>query len=136
MESLLPSLINLDHTGFIWNCQELKAFDRVDCRYLFNVLRSLANGVTFSGGYKLLIILQWLASLQTAPALDPFQGPRGIRHGCPLSPVLLTIVLEHLAVINLLFMQTIFFCFSHHLNCQFQISYQYRKSSVIHLNIR
>lgn len=74
-----------------------KAFDRVDWQYLYTVLERFGFGPSFIGWIKILyndigsnvIVNNWLT------ARIPIG--RGVRQGCPLSPMLYVLTLEPLA---------------------------------------
>lgn len=122
LDSILPSIICPDQTGFVQNRQAFsnvgrlfniiynppsspiseivisldaeKAFDRVEWSYLFEALRRFGFGKNF---------LSWINLLYSSPLAnnnysDYFPLYRGTRHGCPLSPQLFLIAIEPLAV--------------------------------------
>lgn len=126
LETVLPSVINPDQTGFIkgryafsnirrllnviYNSSELgdqefvisldaeKAFDRVEWEYLFYVLRKFGFGKQFISWVKLLYTSP-LASIKTnGMDSDYFPLFRGTRQGCPMSPLLFALAIEPLAI--------------------------------------
>lgn len=125
LETVLPSLVSSDQTGFIKNRQlffnirrvfnilytpsstqvpevllaldAATAFDRVSWEYLFYTLQQFGFGNTFISWVKLLYTSP-LASVRTNDTYSPyFPLQRGTRQGCPLSPLLFALVMEPLA---------------------------------------
>ena len=74
-----------------------KAFDRVDWAFLFKTLGHLGFGPTFTQWIKLLYTDIFSAVLINGYSSDFFKPTRGVRQGCPLSPLLYVITMEVLA---------------------------------------
>lgn len=126
LETVLPTIISEDQTGFIKNRHSFanirrllnivyshssdikpevvismdaeKAFDRVEWNYLFLTLEK------FGFGEK---ILAWIRLLYTSPQAcvvtnhsrsKYFSLTRGTRQGCPLSPLLFAVAIEPLSI--------------------------------------
>ncbi len=125
LETVLPSIISTDQTGFIknrfscFNVRRLfnilyhpmslsmpqvlisldaeKAFDKVEWEYLF-YLQMFGFGASFISWVKLLY-KNPLASVHTNNISSAyFQINRGTRQGCPLSPLLFAVAIEPLAI--------------------------------------
>ena len=126
LESIIPSIISEDQTGFIGgrhsftNVRRLlsvihsppspvepevvisldaeKAFDRVEWAYLFSVLQQLGFGPG---------LISWVRLLYSSPHSSVCTNTqrskfvplfRGTRQGCPLSPLLFAIAIEPLSI--------------------------------------
>ncbi len=125
LESILPTIINPDQTGFVkgrssaHNVRRLlniiqysnqhtnsglvisldaeKAFDRVEWPYLFSVLSKFNLGDVF---------IKWVRMFYSSPTArvitnglksPEFTLARGTRQGCPMSPLLFALAIEPLA---------------------------------------
>ncbi|KAF3792327.1 reverse transcriptase-like protein [Nymphaea thermarum] len=91
---VVHSLYCLRLPSFILKLDIFKAFDSVSCEFLSDLLTRLAFGPSFR---------QWVMSLVTGAQLvvsfngkcgDFFCLERGLRQGCPLSPLLFNLVAE------------------------------------------
>ena len=74
-----------------------KAFDRVDWAYLQRVLRTMNFGDGFCQWVSLLYSRISSSVLVNGELSLPFQVSRGVRQGCPLSPLLYIIIAETIA---------------------------------------
>lgn len=125
LERVLPNIINVDQSRFVVgrnSCNNMrrllnviqlshqqkltsmvigldaeKAFDRVEWPFLFSALDTFGLGETFCSWVKLLYNRPLAAIRINGQTSSYFPLGRGTRQGCPLSPLLFTIVIEPLA---------------------------------------
>lgn len=125
LEKLLTFLINPDQTGFIQNrfsstnvrrllniiqyssqrnCRAFaisldaeKAFDRIEWKYLFNVLERFGIAGNFLKWIKTLYHSPMACVMTNGVQSPPFTVHRGTRQGCPLSPLLFALAFKPLA---------------------------------------
>ena len=88
----------LDWPVAILSLDQEKAFDRVDWSFLFSTLGVMGFGPSFISWIKLLY-----SNIRSAILVNNFRSPycfpsRGVRQGCPLSPLLYVLTMEVLAV--------------------------------------
>jgi hypothetical protein len=67
------------------------AFDRVRHNFLFTVMENFGFAPAFINWIKACIGSPWIAPLVNGWATRFFQASRGLRQGCPLSPLLYAI---------------------------------------------
>ena len=82
----------------ILSLDQEKAFDRVDWDFLLAVLRRMGFGPSFVSWVKLLYTNIRSAIVINGYISDSFKPSRGVRQGCPLSPLLYVLSIEVLAV--------------------------------------
>lgn len=126
LETVLPGIIHCDQVGFVRgrsstdNLRRLmhlmwlnssntvpvaaisldaeKAFDRVGWNFLHSALSEFGFGTSFMKWVKVLYSDPKAAVTTNGVISSFFNLSRGTRQGCPLSPLLFTIVLEPLAI--------------------------------------
>ena len=81
----------------ILSLDQEKAFDRVDWHFLFRVLEHLGFSPSFISLVRLLYTDICSAILINGYTSNCFFPTRGVRQGCPLSPLLYVISIEVLA---------------------------------------
>jgi len=67
------------------------AFDRVNHSFRLNVMCKLGFGTNFINWIRACISEPWIAPLVNGRATDFFKALRGLKQGCPLSPLLFVI---------------------------------------------
>eukprot|EP00253_Pinus_taeda_P008795 PITA_08795 len=67
------------------------AFDRVRHDFLFTVMKKMGFSITFINWVKACIASPWIAPLVNGRSTEFFNASRGLRQGCPLSPLLYVI---------------------------------------------
>lgn len=81
----------------ILSLDQEKAFDRVDWQFLFSTLSAMGFGPSFVAWVKLLYSSVRSTVFVNGYFSDPFFPSRGVRQGCPLSPLLYVLTMEVLA---------------------------------------
>eukprot|EP00253_Pinus_taeda_P005523 PITA_05523 len=67
------------------------AFDRFNHSFLLNVLKKFGFGVRFINWIRACISEPWIAPLVNGRSAGFFKATRGLRQGCPMSPLLFVI---------------------------------------------
>ena len=93
--SIVANELNL--SAAILSLDQEKAFDRVDWRFLLSTLRHMGFGESFVKWVQLLYTDIRSAVLIDGYTSNWFKPSRGVRQGCPLSPLLYVISIEVLA---------------------------------------
>lgn len=88
---------SLNRGGAIISLDQEKAFDRVDWSYLGQVLKAMNFGPSFCAWVSLFYSHINSRVLVNGDLSDPFSVSRGVRQGCPLSPLLYVMVAETIA---------------------------------------
>ena len=78
------------------NLDQEKAFDRVNRRFLQRTLEKMNFGPSFRKWVDVLYVGANCVVLNNGWTSDPIDLQRGVRQGCPLSPLLYTIIAETL----------------------------------------
>ena len=89
-EAIHSSLKNGDK-GMVVKLDLANAFDRVSHPFLFQVMLKFGFAPEFVDWVKACIGKPWIAPLVNGRAAPFFQASRGLRQGCPLSPLLYAI---------------------------------------------
>ena len=98
---LLQDIVDYANTeavpAAILSLDQEKAFDRVEWTYMEKVLVKMGFGTSFRGWARLLYTNVYSRVIVNGFATEPFPVSRGVRQGCPLSPLLYVLVAESLA---------------------------------------
>ena len=85
-------------SGFLWKVDFAKAYDSIDWRYLWNVLRRREFLEIWVRWMKFCVTTSSYSVLVNGrPQGGWFQPQRGIRQGCPLAPLLFILAVDTLA---------------------------------------
>lgn len=88
VQEAIHSSLARKEQGMIIKLDLESAFDRVRHRFLLEVLHKFGFGHKFINWIKACISEPWIAPLVNGRATDFFKASRGLRQGCPLSPLL------------------------------------------------
>jgi len=77
--------------GMVIKLDLANAFDRVRHEYIFTVMEKMGFSQKFTTWVKACIAAPWIAPLVNGRSKEFFQASRGLRQGCPLSPLLYAI---------------------------------------------
>ena len=85
--------------GFMWKVDFAKAYDSLDWQFLWNVLRRRGFPEEWVRWVKLCVTtVSYSVFVNGQPQGGWFQPQRGIRHGCPLAPLLFILAIDALAI--------------------------------------
>lgn len=88
VQEAIHSSLHRNERGMVVKLDLANAFDRVRHSFLFNFLSKFGFGVSFINWIWACISEPWIAPLVNGRAPDFFKATRGLRQGCPLSPLL------------------------------------------------
>ena len=95
---LLQDIVNFSNTNnvgaAILSLDQEKAFDRVDWSFMLKVLERMNFGPSFRSWVQLLYSSIFSRVLVNGYTSEAFRVTRGVRQGCPLSPLLYILVAE------------------------------------------
>jgi hypothetical protein len=91
VQEALHSSIRRKDKGIIIKMDLANAFDRVRHNFLFKVMRNFGFSTAFVNWIKACIRSPWIAPLVNGRVTKFFQASRGLKQGCPLSPLLYAI---------------------------------------------
>ena len=97
LQDIVSDLNSRGLGGAVLSLDQEKAFDRVDWAYLLRVLEHMNFGVSFRNWVSLFYNSISSSVLINGEQSEPFYVARGVRQGCPLSPLLYVIMVETLA---------------------------------------
>jgi hypothetical protein len=89
-EALHSSLCRKDK-GMIIKLDLANAFDRVNHNFLFEVMKKFGFDQSFVNWIRAYIGFPWIAPMVNGRVMNFFKASRGLRLGCPLSPLLYAI---------------------------------------------
>lgn len=95
---LLKDIVDHAHSSdvptAVLSLDQEKAFDRVDWRFMMRVLETMNFGPSFCSWVRLLYTTLFSSVLVNNHVSELFPVTRGVRQGCPLSPLLYILVAE------------------------------------------
>ena len=97
LQDIITHINQRGRGGAVLSLDQEKAFDRVDWSYLQCILVHMHFGLSFCSWVSLFYSQISSSVLINGMRLDSFFVSRGVRQGCPLSPLLYIILAETLA---------------------------------------
>ena len=97
MRDLLDMINKTDETGILVTLDQEKAFDHVDHEFLMRTLAKLGFGPSFCQWVSLFHNNVFSRIICHGKLTDPVFLGRGVRQGCPLSPLLYVLISEVLS---------------------------------------
>lgn len=96
--NLIQAFQQRDIDGLVLSLDSEKAFDRIQWPYLFYTLNKFSLGDNVIRWIKILYDNPQASVLTNGLKSDSFPLYRGMRQGCPLSPLLFAVAIEALAI--------------------------------------
>ena len=97
LKDIISQVNQTNSAAAIISLDQEKAFDRVDWSFMLRVLDRMNFGVSFRSWVKLLYTDIFSTILVNNYVSELFPVTRGVRQGCPLSPLLYVLVAETIA---------------------------------------
>jgi hypothetical protein len=91
VQEAIHSSVRRKEKGMVIKLDLANAFDRVRHEFLFEVMRKFGFDTKFVNWIKACIGSPWIAPLVNGKVTNFFKASRGLRQGCPLSPLLYAI---------------------------------------------
>jgi hypothetical protein len=91
VQEALHSSLRRKDKGMIIKLDLANAFDRVNHNFLFEVMKKFRFNQSFVNGIRACIGSPWIAPMVNGRVTNFFKASRGLRQGCPLSPMLYVI---------------------------------------------
>jgi len=91
VQEAIHSNVRRKEKGMLIKLDLANAFDRVRHEFLFEVMRKFGFDTKFVNWIKACIGSPWIAPLVNGKVTNFFKASRGLRQGCPLSPLLYAI---------------------------------------------
>eukprot|EP00253_Pinus_taeda_P022298 PITA_22298 len=88
VQEVIHSSLNRKEKGMAVKLDLANAFDRVRHSFMFDFLQKMGFGPSFIKWIRACISEPWIDPLVNGRAADFFKASRGLRQGCPLSPLL------------------------------------------------
>eukprot|EP00253_Pinus_taeda_P022475 PITA_22475 len=88
VQEAVHSSCQRNEKGLVIKLDLANAFDRVRHEFLFVVMKKPGFSTVFINWVKACIASPWIAPLVNGRSTNFFQASRGLRQGCPLSPLL------------------------------------------------
>ena len=97
LRDALDMIDKTNEPGILISLDQEKAFDRVDHEFMMRVLRKFGFGPSFCGWVELFYSKAFSRIIVNGSLSPPVHLRRGVRQGCPLSPLLYVLVSEVLS---------------------------------------
>eukprot|EP00253_Pinus_taeda_P017348 PITA_17348 len=88
VQEAIHSSMSRNEKGMVVKLDLANSFDRVKHSFLLKVLHKFGFGENFINWIRACILEPWIAPLVNGRVADFFKATRGLRQGCPLSPLL------------------------------------------------